>query len=145
MSDVENYWDYTFYTDDQGRNWVKYIEGEGDTIRIPNGVYGLSKDTLLLSPQVDKVLIPACVQEIEKDVFARYADNLTIYCEAESEPEGWYREEFEKYLPDNTDPNYFKKEVHCWLGRYQYTSEDTVTDRGAFSPHVVWGSDLFKK
>lgn len=145
MEEVENYWDYTFYTDEEKHKWVKYIEGEGNMVRIPNGVYGIQKGAFQLCPELERVMIPASVQVIEQDVFARYADNVTIHCEAVSEPEGWFREEFEKDLPDNTIPGYFKKEVRSWLGHYYYTSEDTVTERGSFSPYIVWNSPFFKK
>jgi hypothetical protein len=55
---------------------------------IGKSVKGIGYCAFMYCDKLDSVFIPSSVKEIQDDVF-RGCTNLTIYCEAESQPEGW--------------------------------------------------------
>lgn len=66
------------------------LSGTGmETIIIPNTVEMIESRAFSGSRNLTKVYIPSSLTKIEADVFNDCNNNLVIYCEAESKPEGW--------------------------------------------------------
>ena len=59
-----------------------------EEIILPEGVERLDYGCFNECKNLKKVFIPKSVSEVEKDIFEK-SGHLTIYCEAESKPEGW--------------------------------------------------------
>ena len=81
--------DGNLYTSD-GRTLVLYAVGRTDTyFAIPEGVTEIESYAFYGAKNLEGVFIHSGVSAIGSYVFSG-CDKLTIYCEAASEPSGWY-------------------------------------------------------
>lgn len=111
------------------RDRITYI-GEGafddcyslTSIAIPNSVTYIGSYAFEDCISFTSIVIPNSVESMENDIFSG-CRNLTIYCEADSEPSGWM-----------SGWNYSKRPVY-WAGEWSYVdgvaTPNPITDQGA--------------
>ena len=69
--------------------WTFYNCTSLSNIIIPNSVTSIGDYSFVLCTSLTSIIIPASVTSIGDDAFYE-CTSLTIYCEAESKPDGWY-------------------------------------------------------
>ncbi len=140
---------YTFETieDDFKHKWLDEIYGEGEILMIPDYVYGITIDAMNTCDEVKKIWIPASVKEIAPEAFACFRNDVTIYCEADEQPEGWWYKETGITMAGFGADMTFDVLVNSWIGSYVYTcdADDRVISTNKDTAEVIWGStkDIF--
>lgn len=130
-----------YHRDTQGRNWLVSVMGSGSRLEIPDTVYGIAGSAFMMAGQLTEIVIPLSVKEIVGDVFGRFDDRLTVYCAADSKPEGWADSE----MSLNKDESGMEMMHNYWLGSAKFTFDANgilsylpLQYRNA-RPKVVWG------
>ena len=122
---------YTFETveDDYKKIWLESTYGEGEIMIIPDKTYGLMPDCLLSCDEAKKIWVPASVQIIAPNVFSGFDPDVTIYCEVEEQPEGWFYKETGMGVSGFGADMSFEVLVDSWQGSYRYIcdSDDNVS------------------
>lgn len=75
---------------------LAFAEYLGENIVLQNSIESISEYAFYKCLNLKSIVIPSSVLNIDKYVF-KGCENLTIYCEAESKPEGWS----DDWNPDN--------------------------------------------
>ena len=92
--------DGNLYSKD-GKILLQYAMGNTATsFTIPDGVTSIRYWAFAWCESLTSVVIPISVTSIDGDAFY-YSYNLTIYCEAASQPSGWYSSWDSSWNPDN--------------------------------------------
>ncbi|MBQ9960489.1 MAG: DUF1653 domain-containing protein [Firmicutes bacterium] len=129
--------------DEDGHKWLEKAEGNDPVLYLPEDLYGI-KANAFEGCSIKKLWIPKSVEVIEKDTFAGFDTYDTLYCEAEAEPDGWYREE--KIVHEFTEDygKYFDIVAKSWFGDHKYTkAEDDgrITTISYSVPFIKWGQN----
>ena len=136
--------DYTFKTqeDDFKHQWLEEIVGEGDLLIIPDAIYGITIDAMNTCSEVKKIWIPASVKEIAPEAFGCFRSDVTIYCEAEECPAGWWHKETGMTTCGFGEDMTFDVLVNSWVGSYVYRcdSDDRIISTNKETAAVIWGS-----
>ena len=138
--------DYTFKTqeDDLKHQWLEEIVGEGEILILPEEIYGITIDAMNICSEVKKIWIPAGVKEIAPEAFGCFRDDVTIYCEAEEQPDGWWHRETGITMAGFGADMTFDVLVNSWAGSYVYTcdSDDNIISTNKETAKVVWGASI---
>ena len=106
------------------------------SITIPNSVTTIGEDAFLYCRSLKSITIPNSVTTIGRDAF-RDCDSLTIYCEAESKPEGWSSSWNNSNRPvvwgctgafDTTEDGFKWAENKSGINIYDYTGNATTLE-----------------
>ncbi|MGN0654213.1 MAG: leucine-rich repeat domain-containing protein [Oscillospiraceae bacterium] len=73
-----------------------------EKVIIPDGVESIGRSAFDGCSSLESIVIPKSVTEMGETVF-NHTDNITVYCEAESKPEGWDDEWDTLYLEGDND------------------------------------------
>ena len=138
--------DYSFEVsfDEDGNKWLEKAIGSDPVLYLPEDIYGIKSGAFEGCDELKKLWIPAGVEVIEKDTFAGFDTYNTIYCEAEAEPEGWFREERVVHEFTEDYGKYFDIVAKSWFGDHKYTkAEDDgrTTTISYHVPFIKWGQN----
>ena len=130
-----------YHVDKNGRKWLAGVLGSGEKLVIPDDVYGIVGAAFMMTPQLKEIYIPLSVQEVMGDTFGCFGSSATIYCEADSKPDGWADSEIHL----NKDESAMERIHEYWLGNAKFTFDANgilsylpYQYRDA-APKVVWG------
>ena len=135
--------DYTLEVsfDEDGNKWLEKAMGTDPVLFLPEDLYGI-KSGAFEGCSINKLWIPESVEVIEKDTFAHFDTYDTLYCEAEEEPEGWFREERVVHEFTEDYGKYFDIVAKSWFDDHKYTkAEDDgrTTTISYHVPFIKWG------